>query len=41
VLKFPVIWLQFPILVFFVLATIYLLGHVISDFRAFGRRGGS
>ena len=39
VLKFPIIWLQFPILVFFILSSLYLLGHVINDIRALVRGG--
>ena len=36
VLKFPIILLQFPILAFFILSSLYLLGHVIKDVRALG-----
>ena len=36
VLKFPIIWLQFPILVFFIFSSLYLAGHVIRDIRALG-----
>ena|GEM_PF-252138 len=37
VLKFPIIWLQFPILVFFILSSLYLVSHVINDIRALVR----
>lgn len=43
VLKMPIIWLQFPILVFFILSSLYLVGHVINDARGLihGDEGGS
>jgi TRAP-type C4-dicarboxylate transport system permease small subunit len=41
VLKFPVIWMQIPILVFFVLSSLYLFAHVVRDMLAFRRRSRS
>lgn len=39
VLKFPIIWLQFPILVFFILSSLYLAGHLISNIKALAQDG--
>jgi TRAP-type C4-dicarboxylate transport system permease small subunit len=33
VLKLPVLCLQFPILLFFILSSFYILGHLIDDIR--------
>jgi TRAP-type C4-dicarboxylate transport system permease small subunit len=40
VLKFPIVWLQTPILVFFVLSTAYLVGHVVNDVRRLAKSEG-
>ena len=40
VLKIPIVWMQTPILIFFVLSNCYLLGHLIADLRASGGKDG-
>ena len=39
ILKFPVIWLQFPIFLSFVLSDFYILCHIVSGFRHLRRTG--